>query len=210
MKIIILFSFLLASCAAFWNKEIKSSKNESVKIKIQNLDLVFTSTLNDSKVTNIGEIYIDKKWTLEGGQSAIWKAESYVDLVLNELKKSNYFQNLQVVYSKSNDNNRYTLVIDRVTFQDKYSNLKESWAYVSVMSFGIIPYWNTKSIKFKITLHKGDKMLKSYDFSEDVNQYISVLLLPISPFYFPIQKETAIVKYIINEAIIKFKDDNLI
>lgn len=213
MKIIILFSFLLTSCASFWKKEIKATKNESNKTNIQNLNLVFISThfgKHDTYVHNISEVYLDKKWTLNGGQSAIWQAESYVDSILDELKKSNYFQNLQVVYAKSSDINQYTLEIDQISNKDNNSSMNNFWAYGSVMSFGIIPYWASKTIKLKITLYKGNEILRSYVLSEDFDLYVSIFLLPISPFYIPVKTEKAIVKYLINTALVSLKNENLI
>lgn len=213
-RIFLLLSLIfLSSCAVFWDKEIEAANNEEKLFKIHNLNLVFISTYygrHETYVHNISEVYIDKKWTLNGGQSAIWQVESYVDSVIDELRKSNHFQKLQVVYSKSSDKNQYTLELDQIANQEKASGAKNIWKFGSAVTLGIIPMWETRTVKLKVTLFKGQDVVKTYVLSEDFDYYFSILLLPLSPFYLPKYREASIVKYLINTAIIDFKKDNII
>ena len=110
----------LSSCATFWKKSYEVV-NPNYKSKIESLNLVFlrVNKGEQNAVQNTGKIYINKEWKIPGAYSAILHAKWYVDTIKEAIAKSANFNELNVIETRLNNKDQYTLEFNKIVQQGK-------------------------------------------------------------------------------------------
>lgn len=112
--------------------------------------------------------------------------EEYSASLLLMIRKGNYFVNPKV-FSKNeyffiNDFSKYKIELD-IEMNDNFNNssLRDAWIISSILTFGIIPFYsNTKYFSKMKIFSRDKKILKEFEYENEVDLYFHLLLLPIS------------------------------
>lgn len=112
--------------------------------------------------------------------------EEYSASLLLMIRKGNYFVNPKV-FSKNeyffiNDFSKYKIELD-IEMNDNFNNssLRDAWIISSILTFGIIPFYsNTKYFSKMKIFSRDKKILKEFEYENEVDLYFHLFLLPIS------------------------------
>ena len=112
--------------------------------------------------------------------------EEYSASLLLMIRKENYFANPKV-FSKNeyffiNDFSKYKIELD-IEMNDNFDNssLRDAWMLSSIFTFGLIPFYSKTKYFSKMKIFSRDKkILKEFEYENEVDLYFHLFLLPIS------------------------------
>lgn len=112
--------------------------------------------------------------------------EEYSASLLLMIRKGNYFANPKV-FSKNeyffiNDVSKYKIELD-IEMNDNFNNssLRDAWMLSSILTFGLIPFYSKTKYFSKMKIFSKDKrILKEFEYENEVDLYFHLFLLPIS------------------------------
>ena len=189
IKYILLF-IVLTSCAIFPKNKIPTTKFVPPIEKKKSVSLVLLSTHigeGSNNIVNFSEMYNSKKYPAIGGMAYQWEVKGYVKKSKEILMNSGLFNEVLISSSPEKSKTDLTVEINSLSHGgNAFLGIgKGIWLGISAGTLGIIPYWGSNEMHLNVKLYKGGKAIKTYVLSDKYYSALSILLIPLTPFFWP-------------------------